>query len=309
MCIGGIRALQHAEHPRVTVLVRRLARERRAAVERGLQLVLLGFFACLVVPAWRLTVSSAGERLPASGLSGAWMSLVLPIALVAMSVVLVQKLREESRAALPLGWTLGSAGLVIASVLVPLLMDAAPLAVLVIGFLVTASLGLPLAFTLALTSATYLLGHRRREPHDPADQAARRCRFLRAARDPALHPGGRAHGVGCHLRADRGSRHGSRRPRARRARDGGGRGRGALLRHLGLDGRGRVGDQLAAGAFDAPRRLLGRRGRERRVRGLGDGDPGPALPHHGRARLAREPLDRHPLPRRLPAGLPAGGAL
>jgi tripartite ATP-independent transporter DctM subunit len=158
MCIGGIRALQHAEHPRVTVLVRRLAPERRAAVERGLQLVLLGFFACLVVPAWRLTVSSAGERLPASGLSGAWMSLVLPIALVAMSVVLAQKLREESRAALPLGWTLGSAGLVIASVLVPLLMDAAPLAVLVIGFLVTASLGLPLAFTLALTSATYLLG-------------------------------------------------------------------------------------------------------------------------------------------------------
>jgi tripartite ATP-independent transporter DctM subunit len=158
MCVGGIRALQHAEHPRVTVLVRRLTPERRAAVERGLQLVLLGFFACLVVPAWRLTVSSAGERLPASGLSGAGMSLVLPIALVAMSVVLVQKLREESRAALPLGWTLGSAGLVIASVLVPLLMDAAPLAVLVIGFLVTASLGLPLAFTLALTSATYLLG-------------------------------------------------------------------------------------------------------------------------------------------------------
>ena len=158
MCIGGIRALQHAEHPRVTVLVRRLAPARQAAVERGLQLVLLGFFACLVVPAWRLTVSSAGERLPASGLSGAWMSLVLPVALVAMSVVLVQKLREESRAALPLGWTLGSAGLVIASVLVPLLMDAAPLAVLVIGFLVTAALGLPLAFTLALTSATYLLG-------------------------------------------------------------------------------------------------------------------------------------------------------
>ena len=46
----------------------------------------------------------------------------------------------------------------IASVLVPLLAGAAPLAVLVIGFLVTAALGLPLAFTLALTSPTYLLG-------------------------------------------------------------------------------------------------------------------------------------------------------
>src|SRR6185295_5253453 len=132
MCVGGIRALQHAEHPRVTVLLRRLAPERQAAVERGLQLVLLGFFGCLVVPAGRLTLSSAGERLPASGLSGAWMSLVLPVALVAMSVVLITKLREESRQGLSIGWTLGSAGLVIASVLVPVLLDAAPLAVLVI---------------------------------------------------------------------------------------------------------------------------------------------------------------------------------
>ena len=54
MCLGGIGALERAEHPRVTVLVRRLAPERREAVERGLQLVLLGFFACLVVlqPTW-----------------------------------------------------------------------------------------------------------------------------------------------------------------------------------------------------------------------------------------------------------------
>ena len=45
-----------------------------------------------------------------------------------------------------------------ASVLAPLLAGAAPLLVLVIGFLVTAGLGLPLAFTLALTAATYLVG-------------------------------------------------------------------------------------------------------------------------------------------------------
>ena len=42
--------------------------------------------------------------------------------------------------------------------LVPLLAGAAPLLVLVVGFLVTAALGVPLAFTLALTSLTYLLG-------------------------------------------------------------------------------------------------------------------------------------------------------
>ncbi len=48
--------------------------------------------------------------------------------------------------------------MVIASVLIPLVAGAAPLLVLVIGFLVTGALGLPLAFTLALTSLTYLLG-------------------------------------------------------------------------------------------------------------------------------------------------------
>ena len=42
--------------------------------------------------------------------------------------------------------------------LVPLVAGAAPLVVLIVGFLITAALGVPLAFTLALTSLTYLLG-------------------------------------------------------------------------------------------------------------------------------------------------------
>ena len=160
MCGGGIAALRHAQHPRVTVLVRLLSASHRQAVERGLRLVLLVFFLYLVVPAWRLTLASAGERLPASGLSGAAISVVLPVALLLMSTVLVQQLLRDrfwhERSSLP--WSLGAAGLAIASVLVPLLAGAAPLVVLVSGFLVTAALGLPLAFTLALTSLTYLLG-------------------------------------------------------------------------------------------------------------------------------------------------------
>ncbi|HEY6553914.1 MAG TPA: TRAP transporter large permease subunit, partial [Vicinamibacteria bacterium] len=158
MCIGGVRALQDAEHPRVTAFVRFLRPARRAAVDRGLQIVLLGFFVCLVVPAWRLTVSSAAERLPASGISGAALSLVLPAALVLMAFVLVQRLRDGGQADAPHGWTVGTVGLVLASVLVPLVAGATPLLVMVIGFLVTAALGLPLAFTLVLTSATYLVG-------------------------------------------------------------------------------------------------------------------------------------------------------
>ena len=157
MCAGGVSALQRGEHPRVTALVRLLEPARRAAVERGLQLVLLGLFLCLLPPAWRLTLSSAAERLPASGLSGAWISAALPVSLLAMSALLAFRLREQQRSP-PYGPTLAAAALVLASVLVPLLLNAPPLAALASGFLATAGLGLPLAFTLALTSATYLAG-------------------------------------------------------------------------------------------------------------------------------------------------------
>ena len=79
MCVGGIAALRHGQHPRVTALGAPVLGHSRQAVDRGLRLVLLGFFLGLVVPAWRLTVASAGERLPASGLSGAAISVVLPV--------------------------------------------------------------------------------------------------------------------------------------------------------------------------------------------------------------------------------------
>lgn len=162
MSAGGISALRHGRHPRVTAVVRLFSEPHRRSIDRGLRLVLLAFFLCLVVPAWRLTLGSAGERLPASGLSGAAISAVLPVALILMSAVLVQQLYAEGfgvwRDRSALAWSLGAAGLALSSVLVPLLSGAAPLVVLVAGFLVTAALGLPLAFTLALTSLTYLLG-------------------------------------------------------------------------------------------------------------------------------------------------------
>jgi tripartite ATP-independent transporter DctM subunit len=162
MCIGGIAALRHAQHPRVTALVRLLSDDRRQAVDRGLRLITLLFFACLIVPSWRLTVTSAGESLPASGLSGAAISGVLPVALLLMSAVLIAEIRTDGliawRDRTSLVWSTAAAGFVLASVFVPLLAGAAPLVVLITGFLVTAALGMPLAFTLALTALTYLLG-------------------------------------------------------------------------------------------------------------------------------------------------------
>src|SRR5688500_3248000 len=162
MCAGGIAALMRGQHPRVTALVRLLRPDRRQAVDDGLRLVLLVFFLGLIIPAWRLTVTSAAERLPASGVSGAAISGVLPVALILMSAVVVQQIRRDGlspwrdRSLLP--WTVGGAALVFASVLVPLLVAAPPLVVLVTGFLVTAAAGMPLAFTLVLTALTYLLG-------------------------------------------------------------------------------------------------------------------------------------------------------
>jgi tripartite ATP-independent transporter DctM subunit len=158
MCVGGIRALQESAHPRVSALVRLLRPPERAAVDRGLQTVLLAFFLCLVVPAWRLTVSSARERLPASGLSGAALALMLTLALTLMAAVLFRQLRDGGTSEPRLAWSFGTVALVLASVLIPLVAGATALLVLVIGFLVTAALGLPLAFTLVLTSATYLVG-------------------------------------------------------------------------------------------------------------------------------------------------------
>ena len=226
------------------------------AIDRGLRLVLLAFLLWLVGPAWRLTVASAGERLAASGLSGATISAVLPVSLVLMAAVLVrQTIRDglavwrdrespcAGRSAPPASrWHPSSSRS---------LLDAAPLAVLVSGFLVTAALGVPLAFTLALTSLTYLLGIGGVEPDHPADQDPRRRRLVRPARDPAVHPRRRADGVRRHLRTHRRSRDGHRRARARRAGDGRGRRRDPLLGHLRIHGGRRVGDQLAARAVDA----------------------------------------------------------
>src|SRR4051794_22402707 len=128
MCVGGISALRDGQHPRVTALVRLLSEPHRQAVDRGLRLVLIAFFACLVIPAVRLTTESAHERLPASGLSGAAISAVLPVSLVIMAVVLLQQLRRDGYGVwqdrTAKAWSAGAAGLALASVLVPLLAGA-----------------------------------------------------------------------------------------------------------------------------------------------------------------------------------------
>ena len=162
MCTGGVVGLRQAQHPRVTAFTRRLRPTHRAHVERGLRLVLLGLFGLLLGPAWRLMVASTSETLPASGLPGTAMTMMLPAALVLMMGAVGRQLIDEGAAVWrdhsAVAWSVGAAAVTIASVAVPIVLGAPPLAILVLGFLTTAALGLPLAFTLVLTSLTYLIG-------------------------------------------------------------------------------------------------------------------------------------------------------
>lgn len=161
MCVGGVVALRRGLHPRVTAFTRRLDESRRLAADRGLRLVLMGLFASLLWPSWRLTVSSAAETLPASGLPGTAITAVLPASLLLMLVALAQETLRDGlapwRNRTSLTWSVGAASLAILAVAVPILARAPPLVALVSGFLVTAALGVPLAFTLLLTSFTYLI--------------------------------------------------------------------------------------------------------------------------------------------------------
>ena len=304
-------ALRHAQHPRVTALVRLLpSRGGRPSIAASGSCCSRSSSASSCRPGaspWRARPS--GCRRAASPARRS--PLVLPVALAAdvrscSSQQLPRRLGRARGARRSRGRS-APAGLVVASVLVPLVAGAAPLR--------RARDRLPRDRgprpAARLHPGPHLAHlsprHRRGQPHHPAHQDPRRGRLVRAARDPALRPGRRAHGIRRHLGAHRGPGDGDRGPGARRPGHGGGRGRGPLLRHLGLDGRRRVGDQLAARPVDAAGRLLGTRVGQRGRRGFRHGHPRAAVPDHGRARLARQPVDRDALPRRVRPRVPAGG--
>ena len=309
MCAGGISALRHGQHPRVTALLRLLPDPRRRAVDRGLRLVLLGFFLSLVGPAWRLTVAERrraasrqrslgrGDLRRASGGSA-------PDVRRRDRADLGRRDRGLARSRVArLVAGRGRAGARVRARAAPVRRGADRGA----GLRLPRDRGARRAARLhARADLAHLPGrHRRRQPDHPADQDPRRHRLVRPARDPAVHPGRRADGDRRHLGADRRPRDGHRRARARRARDGRGRGGDPLLGHLGLDRRRRVRDQLAARSVDAQGRLLRPGSGQRRRRLVRDGHSRAAVPDDGGAGIAGEPLDRHAVPGRVRAGLRA----
>ncbi len=162
MLCGGVVALHRGEHTRITALVRLLRPDRRAALEVGIKLVLIGFLGVLGYQSLILTLETRAELLPASQISSAVVNAGLPLAIVLMIAVLVQELIRDAppvlRAPGPLGVAVGGALAALASVALPLLAGAPPIVTLVLGFIVTGALGMPLAFALGLVSLTYLIG-------------------------------------------------------------------------------------------------------------------------------------------------------
>ena len=314
MCVGGISraaARPASARHRARCGCSRIRTGRQSIA--GLRLVLLAFFAVprRVRPGGsplRARASGcppAASRAPRSPPSCRWRCVLMSAVLVAAAPA--RRLRRVARPRRRSAWSLGAAGLALASVLVPLLAGAAPLVVLVVRLPRHRGARRAARLHAGADLAHLPARHRRRQPDHPADQDPRRRRLVRPARDPALHPRRRADGVGRHLRAHRRSRDGDRRARARRPRDGRGRGGDPLLGHLRLDRGRRLGHQLAARALDAEGRLLGTRGRQRRRRRLRDGHPGAAVPDDGGARIAGEPVDRDAVPGRLRAGVHARG--
>lgn len=159
---GGIVALRLGQHTRVTALVRVFSRDAQLGIALGANLVLVAFLAVLTYHAAALTLSSLGERLPASQLNGAIVNGAMPLALALMLAYLGRQLVAEVPAAVRSTRAVAAAGLTVAamlaSVLLPLAAEVTPVLALVFGFLVTAALGMPVAFALGLVSLTYLIG-------------------------------------------------------------------------------------------------------------------------------------------------------
>jgi tripartite ATP-independent transporter DctM subunit len=161
MLFGGVVALRRGQHTRITAGIRMLKRETVEAVELGINLVVFGFFGVLAYQAYSLVLVSVKELLPASEITGAFVTGPMPLCLLLMMWYLLQDIirdaREVSKSSRAIALAVATTVAAFGSVAFPLLAGVPPVAVLVIGFLVTGALGMPIGFALALVSFTYLL--------------------------------------------------------------------------------------------------------------------------------------------------------
>ena len=161
MFFGGVVALRRGQHTRITAVIRTFRPENCVAVELGINLVVLVFFGILAYQAYELILVSMKELLPASEISGAFVSAPMPICVLLMMWYLLQQIlieaRQVSRSSRTMTITTVTTLAALGSVVIPLVAGVPPVAILVIGFLVTGALGMPIGFALALVSLTYLV--------------------------------------------------------------------------------------------------------------------------------------------------------
>jgi C4-dicarboxylate transporter, DctM subunit len=161
MFFGGVVALRRGQHTRITAVIRLLRPENCVAVELGVNLVVFVFFGILAYQAYELILVSMKELLPASEISGAFVSAPMPICVIWMMWYLLQQIlteaRQVSRSSRTMTITTLTTLAALGSVVIPLVAGVPPVAILVIGFLVTGALGMPIGFALALVSLTYLV--------------------------------------------------------------------------------------------------------------------------------------------------------
>ena len=161
MFFGGVVALRRGQHTRITVVIRMLRPEHCTAVELGVNLVVFAFFGILAYQSYGLILLSMKELLPASEVSGAFVSAPMPLCLLLMMWYLLQQIlteaRQVARSHQLMTMTAVTALVALGSVVGPVMAGVSPVAILVIGFLVTGALGMPIGFALALVSLTYLV--------------------------------------------------------------------------------------------------------------------------------------------------------
>lgn len=161
MFFGGVVALRRGQHTRITAIIRMLRKETATAVELGINLVVFAFFGVLAYESYKLILLSMKELLPASEISGAFVTGPMPICVLLMMWYLFQQIvieaRQVARSHQTIAIAVGTSVIALGSVVVPLLAGVSPVAILVIGFLVVGALGMPIGFALALVSLTYLV--------------------------------------------------------------------------------------------------------------------------------------------------------
>src|SRR5213593_797532 len=94
--LGSVVALRRGEHMRMTALVSKAGRERRALLEAVATSACLAFLGLVAWPAWEYAAEELVVTTPALEISNAWRAAALPVGIALMTVFAALRLLRES---------------------------------------------------------------------------------------------------------------------------------------------------------------------------------------------------------------------